>query len=129
MKEHKFKAWDKRQKKWFGANLHISVTDGLLWWQFGYKCEILSAEERENIELVEYTGLKDKNGRKIYEGDIIKLSNSTDSTIFGNEIGVVEFMENRVCWYLNTGEFNDWTQLNREIIGNIYENPEFLSKK
>lgn len=126
MRQHKFRAWDKKQKKWLGVNLHLSVVDGCLYWQFAYGCEILSREEAEQIELIQYTGLKDRNGKGIYEGDIVKLSNSTDSTVFGKDVGIVKFMEGRASWCLDTGDFNDWTQLRREIIGNTRENPELI---
>ena len=121
MRELKFRGWDKGRSR---MTTYFYVTSaGIV-----KNANLARLLEDMDVEVMQYTGLKAKNG-EIYEGDIIRLSNSSDSTIFGNEIGVVEFMENRACWYLNTGDFNDWTQLNREIIGNIYENPELLRKK
>lgn len=126
MREHKYKAWDKKEKRWLGANLHMSVVDGLLWWQYGYECEILSAEERENIELVQYTGLKDKDGKEIYEGDIIKD--------YENWVGIVEWDKKDCFFNINypiqnetmmfDDAFDSNPERNAEIIGNIYKNPE-----
>ena len=128
MREHKYRAWDKKEKRWLGVNLQMSVVDGLLWWQYGYGCEILSAEERENIELVQYTGLKDKNGKEIYEGDIIKD--------IENWIGIVEWNKKDCFFNINypiqketmmfDDAFDSNPERNAEIIGNIYDNPELM---
>jgi len=120
MREHKYRAWDKKQKKWIGANLHMSVTDGSLWWQFGYGCDILSKEERENIELSEYTGLKDKNGKEIYEGDVLRAfdRNYEVKIVITNSRAFVDYGYSEE----HNGPCDSWT----EIIGNIYENPELM---
>lgn len=120
MREHKYRAWDKKQKKWLGVNLHMSVTDGCLWWQFGYGCEILSAEERENIELVEDTGLKDENGKEIYEGDILRIFDRN------YEVKIIETDSKMYIEYGYPDEHNGPCNFWSEIIGNIYENPELM---
>ena len=145
MREHKFRAWDKKQKKWLGANLHMSVIDGVLWWQFGYKCEILSADERDNIELVEYSGLKLKNGKEIYEGDIIEAklpSYAIDSaleetlkekTIIGEvrirPAGGTGILVRKIIGDKRGIQIGAFLKIKTDtdtIIGNIYENPELI---
>ena len=121
MREHKFRAWDKKRRKWLGVNLHMSVTDGLLWWQFGYGCETLPAEERDNIELVEYTGLKDKNDKEIYEGDILRIFDRNYEVKVKIVSGCKVYIDYGYSDEHN-GPCNYWS----EIIGNIYENPELM---
>ena len=135
MRTIKFRAWDKREKRWLGVNLHMSVIDGLLWWQFGYGCEILSAEERENIELVQYIEREDKNKKEMYEGDVVKWVNN-----FGEEnIGWIRYTKPIAGFYIvlikgsyipfYTGSERNFSWTDLEIIGNIYENPELLGEK
>ena len=92
----------------------------------------------DNLEIMQYVGLKDKNDKRIFEGDIVKFKDFTSDKFILNqeaEIAVVE-------WY-NAGfvprdfETNHkggryihfWDMLEDiEVIGNIYENPELISK-
>ena len=85
-------------------------------------------------ELMQYTGLKDKNGTEIYEGDICRW---TDPEAFEGEIisdiFVVRYSDEFLKWigennnsYYDLYDFIDDRQL--ELIGNIYEDPELLKE-
>jgi len=87
----------------------------------------------KSIILMQYTGLSDKNGNEIYEGDIIKTHHEeffNKETKNGynayDEFGEVVF-ESR-CWMIADKKHgkNNRFYLHSEIIGNIYENPELI---
>ena len=126
MRKHKFRAWDKKQKKWLGVNLHMSVVDGCFYWQFGYGCEILSADERENIELVEYTTLQDKNIVEIYRGDILRFDDYPEA--LDAEVVWFEgaFRVKGLSHEADIEEFLSEVNEVSKVIGNIYENPELM---
>lgn len=78
----------------------------------------------DKIELMQSTGLKDKNGQEIFEGDIL-------GTKDGLLNGVVEYRSDLGMWTNSLIKYNNFERLcnvatSREIIGNIYENPELL---
>lgn len=77
------------------------------------------------------TGLKDKNGRLIYEGDIIRLPWQAE---WPDLIGVVKFNELYASFLLSKtitdrAEQSFWWNNSKEVIGNIHENPELLEDK
>lgn len=130
----KFRAWDKKNlKMWPYADIDSEQTCC----DFAYDIEGNSsdADMEEDIVLMQYTGLKDKNGVEIFEGDILKLYDETNKESF--EIAEVKWETNGdrgdhyghilggltvECYSSSYGIHNT----EREIIGNIYESPELL---
>lgn len=81
-----------------------------------------------SVKLMQYTGLKDKNGVEIYEGDIINRKYHHGVLSWEAEfIGEVKFLEG--AWLIDSGAdaMSLWSETEEnEVIGNIYENPELL---
>lgn len=103
MKEIKFRAWDKLSNP---PRMLDSIECG------GFAIEDLTTCE---LEIMQYTGLKDKNGKEIYEGDIYK---------YKSEIDVFNSIED---FYFD--ELIEYRVTEGEIIGNKFENPELLEAK
>ena len=113
MREIKFRAWDKIEKRMRQVNM-MGVSGksyDALYFLEGNHLNI------ENAELLQFTGLKDKNGKEIYEGDIIKGRNLEGFY----KIKEVKWDVNQ--WYPFAGHrgYEDF-----EIIGDIYENKELI---
>lgn len=116
MREIKFRIYDFELKKLFSDSMIKIGLDG-----FVYKDEFFISDRK--YQLMQYTGLKDKNGKEIYEGDI--LNYGTPKYIYFDEKEGRYLLKNDNIGYA----FYVSDLVNQsEIIGNIYENPELLEK-
>ena len=128
MKEIKFRAWVKDRKAIFEVVLINYVTKKVTYLleRVGHLLSIRDAKFND-VELMQYTGLKDKNNKEIYEGDILFES-------FGERYYKVVF-ENGGFRAEFKGDFDehsfdliDVVAQGCEIVGNIYENPELMEE-
>ena len=84
---------------------------------------------------MQFTGLKDKNGKEIYEGDIVQTKNKFDKVVQEREITFGELVDYNEGYKIKVGiGFNIHNkdkgcfEYTEEVIGNIYENPNLLKK-
>lgn len=130
MRELKFRAWDGSQML-TEENFDFVVSD--------YN-SIIKLDEHGWTEhwvdcVEQYTGLKDKNGREIYEGDTVEEEiDCGDDDIDGTYRYTVVWDEDTLCWSLSPqyGVIHKdlWeTNSSVEVIGNIHENPELLKEE
>ena len=117
-REIKFRAWQKSHKTmWYdGGHMNLSLRiEGGLYTPDPYYG---NGHDKDFI-LMQYTGLKDKNGNEIYEGDIVK-----DNEGFTTKVGFSEGI-----FYIQNIPERPLKNYQVEIISNIYENPELLIKQ
>ncbi len=134
-REIKFRAWDK--------TLELMVRPVMAEFDNG------SWESRFDLEIMQYTGLKDKNGKEIYEGDAIgthidehnldydgKPSQWVKVVTWDTEDAAFKILDMEVLTSFERHYVSDWSEdywgftqedaSDIEIIGNIYENPELI---
>jgi len=121
MREIKFRQWYDREMRYLD-NVFVGVG------QIGFSDTDwvdLGNHDEEHTGIMQYTGLKDKNGKEIYEGDIVRLTTKT-----GGDIDRLCEWDYRVNgWRFQGFNYSGDDQRIIEVIGNIYENPELLKER
>jgi uncharacterized phage protein (TIGR01671 family) len=131
MREIKFRAWSESKKAMYRVLGYSDIE----------QCFFVQGKGRgkaplADIVLMQYTGLKDKNGKEICEGDIVSFEDSDGGYEYPDLVvntGIVEYgklgfyFTNRVAvemddFYIKDGRCDDI-----EVLGNIYENPELMA--
>lgn len=118
MRDIKFRAWNEVEEKM------------LNWYEFldtNMKNTFI-APESTGLILMQYTGLNDKNGKEIYEGDIVKVFTNKEwrigKIIYEHSEFTIDVTNNKDLKYGRTSIIENLT----EVIGNIYDNPELLEE-
>ena len=123
----KFRAWDKETKTMIEVS-SINFEEHLIlggYWEFG-QTESIKFDE---IELMQSTGLKDKNGKEVFVGDIIKCTRGCPHEVYlVKEYGGTYIGGMPAIYLKGIREGYAWTE-HEEILGNVYENPELLETK
>ena len=121
MREIKFRAWDKENEKMMKVsslsleNKEIAVRENGTYHFF----------RLQNLELMQYTGIKDKNGKEIYEGDIVILNDAEEESrcVIKYKYGSYILVDGDLRENLSNVEDRFL-----EVIGNIYENKNLLEE-
>jgi uncharacterized phage protein (TIGR01671 family) len=121
MREIKFRVWDAPEGIMIYFDFYNIEKQSVLGGQVLRKCgdQVERYFPLHRQPVMQFTGLKDKNGKEIYEGDVLKLT-SVESRISG----AVEFSNGRFS-FSEEPLFQERTDT-LEIIGNIYDNPELF---
>jgi uncharacterized phage protein (TIGR01671 family) len=123
VREVRFRAWEKTLKQIIPVN-NIDFESKQININSAWRCF-------KEIELMQYTGLKDKNSKEIYEGDILSRK---DWGMGGGhdpeeryEVGLINdyIYEEEQSWHFKVHLWGEWC----EVIGNIYENPKLLESE
>lgn len=110
----KFRAWEKNLKEMIEV-YNIDFVSKMINRDIAFRFF-------DEVELMQYTGLKDRNGKEIYEGDIVRY--------FKDELGIVKFVAGSFIIDGNTC-YESFLELGGKIaiVGNIYENPDLLEEE
>jgi len=111
----KFRVWDKKNNRMFNDCFELTKKGYMEWVQL--------KQASDNLEWMQFTGLSDKNGKDVFEGDLIKWA------IGGGIVQEVYWNTKECAFYARPFSMDNtesWLDSSCEVIGNIHENPELL---
>ena len=139
MNNYKFRAWDKKNKIWIKPQFSgvILVGDGMIAISHnkpnnngGYTAQqpiLMTWGEIDNIIINQFTGIKDKNGKEVYEGDLLGGILGGFYPMWNDELKQMWLVN---AYYPNETQndihWNEFIDMEIEVIGNIYENKDLL---
>ena len=120
MKGLKFRVWEERENAYDTWSYILDANGNLFRNAYG---ALIECDKKDYI-IEQYTGLKDKNGKEIYEGDLVSVRNKNRKNEY--DIGVVEFGKAAFRCPFLLGKYHSGQV---EVIGNIHENADLLGEK
>jgi len=116
MRPIRFRLWSDTLKAMYTSDMEVHM------WEVKPMPNGICNEKPTDI-LMQYTGLKDKKGEEIYEGDVVKIASPDSSKAYGAEViySCAQFAVVVADIFIPLGDIANW-----EVMGNIYENPELL---
>lgn len=124
MREIRFREWDD-----LNGEMHLA-------WHPRFKVDGYTTELLQDGKVMQFTGLHDKNGKEIYEGDVVRDLRFSKHNIHeiqfgeGGEGEPADYVGGYIGWCMGNGETTGFTSGRElEVIGNIYENPELLNRE
>lgn len=134
----KYRAWDNVKKEMFKDTFAITESGQVVVVEQESVASSPDYVFVDHLVIMQSTGLKDKNGKEIFEGDIVRTTRflGRADEIGGfyeyekDYVGVVKVLEG--SWVIDTGivAVRLWSEIDEsEVLGNIYENPELLEDK
>ena len=129
MREIKFRAWDRKPKKMYYSEME--QFDDMLGFRFKHFEEL-----DEPPVYMEYTGIKDINGKEIYEGDIVTYR-INEAGLTQDDIGIIQIRDvifdcdcDEIIKVFSLDEYTPlFSNQKCKVLGNIYENPQLIEKE